>query len=282
MLMLVGHGHTPCCRQFTSDHYREMRGWCSELTKGERDLVIKSQILAMTSTSTHTKRSTQRYLLPVDRQREYTSYFHQGLRVCLDTFLFLHGIKHGIFKALKRSCRKDGLVSRVHGNTRRTPKHALSFEEVKQVVSFVTNYAEEHAIQLPGRIPGYKRSDLQLLPCSTTRRSVWHKYCHATTSLPDIRAVSYPSFCSLWQQLLPSILPTRPMTDLCAVCHDRAILISRSSNLSEAAKSQVHNYVSTHDKRGNHTHCINFCLNYTFRLHIFKFVAYCHYCIQCV
>ena len=102
------------------------------------------------------------------------------------------------------------------------------------------------------------------------------KYCHATTSLPDIPAVSYPS---LWQQLLPSILLTRPMTDLCPVCHDKAILISHSSNLSEAGKSQVHNYVTTLDKRGNPRHCINFlflCLNYTFILHISIFVAHCH------
>ena len=106
-----------------------MRGWCNELTKGERELIVKSQILAITSTSAHTKRSTQRCHSPLDRQREYASYLHQGLRVCLDTFLFLQTIKRGTFKALKRNCRKNVLVSRVHGNTWRAPKHALSFEE---------------------------------------------------------------------------------------------------------------------------------------------------------
>ena len=54
------------------------------------------------------------------------------------------------------------LAARVHGNVRRLPKHALNLEEVKNLVTFLTNYAEKNAILLPGRIPGYKRDDLQL------------------------------------------------------------------------------------------------------------------------
>ena len=35
---------------------------------------------------------------------------------------------------------------------------------------FLANHAKEHAILLPGRIPGHKRDDMQLLPSSTTRK----------------------------------------------------------------------------------------------------------------
>ena len=59
---------------------------------------------------------------------------------------------------------------RVHGNTRRLPKHALKLDEVKNLVAFLSNYAEENAILLPGRIPGYKRDDVQLLPSNTTKK----------------------------------------------------------------------------------------------------------------
>ena len=34
----------------------------------------------------------------------------------------------------------------------------------------MTNYAEKNAILLPGRIPGYKRDTIQLLPSSTTKK----------------------------------------------------------------------------------------------------------------
>ena len=92
---------------------------------------------------------------------------------------------------------------------------------------------------LPGRIPGYKRTDLQLLPCHTTKRSVWEKYTSAAAQLPGVRSVAYSTFCLIWRRLLPNILPTRPMTDLCAECHKNAGLIQRGSNLSEQEKSEV-------------------------------------------
>ena len=43
-------------------------------------------------------------------------------------------------------------------------------DEVKNLVTFLNNYAEKNAILLPGRIPGYKRDTLQLLPSSTTKK----------------------------------------------------------------------------------------------------------------
>ena len=59
---------------------------------------------------------------------------------------------------------------REHGNHKRLPHNAMSFEETKYVVRFLQNYAEANAILLPGRIPGYKRDDLQLLPSHTTKK----------------------------------------------------------------------------------------------------------------
>ena len=61
------------------------------------------------------------------------------------------------FLALKDSFLATGLTTRVHGNKNNKPKHALTFDEIKYLVTFLTNYAERHAILLPGRIPGYKK-----------------------------------------------------------------------------------------------------------------------------
>ena len=235
----LGPGGGNCCRQFSYTHYAEMRSWCAELTSAELDLVMLGQAMANTNTSDLTIRSVQHHHQPHERQRTSSTYYHQGQQVYRDTLLFLHGIKAGKFRALRRHLRENGLVPRVHGNSGRAPKHALTFADVKQVVGFITNYAEDHAILLPGRIPGYKRSNLQLLPCSTTRRSVWQAYSAATAELPSVHCVSYSTFCRIWRQLLPHILPTRPRTDLCAVCHSSASLIVRNSSLSEAEKSQV-------------------------------------------
>ena len=62
------------------------------------------------------------------------------------------------------------METRVHKNTRRLPHNALSFDEIITVVKFVENYAEQHAILLPERIPTYKRGDMKLLPSSTSKK----------------------------------------------------------------------------------------------------------------
>ena len=63
----------------------------------------------------------------------------------------------------------NGLVPRLHGNPGRVAQNALDFEAVGKIITFVLQYAEVKAILLPGRIPGYKRDDLQILPSSTTK-----------------------------------------------------------------------------------------------------------------
>lgn len=72
--------------------------------------------------------------------------------------------QHGL---LPKKCRSGGRLYN---------KHALSFEDVTQVVHFITNYAEANALTLPGRVPGFKRSDIKLLPSSDTKASLWRTY----------------------------------------------------------------------------------------------------------
>jgi hypothetical protein len=74
------------------------------------------------------------------------------------------------FDAVKQHYLATGLTTRRHGNTRRLPANALSFRETQNALKFLHAYAESNAILLPGRIPGYKRDDLQLLPSSTTKK----------------------------------------------------------------------------------------------------------------
>ena len=100
------------------------------------------------------------------------------------------------------------------------------------------NYAEQHSLLLPGRIPGYSRSDIKLLPSSVSKRGIWKVYQTAATS-DDIRDVGYSTFTSLWRSLLPSIILMKPMTDLCWKCQKASTAIQRSANLSEEEKSEA-------------------------------------------
>ena len=55
---------------------------------------------------------------------------------------------------------QHGLTTCIHGNTKRFPHNVTSYEAIQKIVTIVTNFAEEQAILLPGRIPGYKKDFL--------------------------------------------------------------------------------------------------------------------------
>ena len=43
-------------------------------------------------------------------------------------------------------------------------------------MAFVSQYAEHHALVLPGRVPGFKRDDVKLLPSAETKAKVYGVY----------------------------------------------------------------------------------------------------------
>ena len=65
---------------------------------------------------------------------------------------------------------------------RRRNTRSFTFEDFKHTASFITNYAEEHALDITGRVPGFSRDDIKLLPFSETKRKVYSVYVEATTT----------------------------------------------------------------------------------------------------
>ena len=55
-------------------------------------------------------------------------------------------------------------------------ERTLTYEDVKRIHSFILNYAEENALVLPGRVPGFKRGDLRLLPSANTKADIWRNH----------------------------------------------------------------------------------------------------------
>ena len=127
---------------------RERRTTCAELSKTELDMVLLGQ-LAASETGTHA-------------QRARSTFHFQGKRICRATFLLLHGIGEKRFKNIKKHFSEKGLSPRGHGNQGRVPHNAITLDDARLAVKFLYEYAEMHAILLPGRIPGYRRTDLQV------------------------------------------------------------------------------------------------------------------------
>ena len=130
---------------------------------------------------------------------------------------------------LVSSFKQIGVVPHTHGNSRRLPDKTLSFESVTQIVKFLLNYVEQHGLLLPGRVPGYSRDDIKLLPSSVSKQGIWKMYEKAMVQSKD-RPAAYTTFCRYWRELLPSVVLMRPMTDLCWQCQQNSSAIMRAAN----------------------------------------------------
>lgn len=223
--------------QFSKEHIQSMRAQCLQLSRNELDMVLLGQLIASTNTSDKVVQESRH--LEKERERTYSTYNHAGKPVCAKTFLFLHTVGKKRLRNLSLSLRENGLTPRVHGNSRRLPKHSLSYQAIEYVVRFLLTYSEQHALLLPGRIPGYSRSDMKLLPSSVSKRGIWRVYRSAAESSESIQQVAYTTFCRLWRQLLPSILIMKPMSDLCWTCQQNSTAILRAANSSEGDKSET-------------------------------------------
>ena len=230
-------GGKPCSEQFSVDYIRETRLSFKDLTREQLDLILMGQLIATTNTSTITK---ERRHQPQMRKHGYsTGHFHQGNAICVEMFRFIHGIGEKRLRNISKALRLNGIAPRVHGNTRRLPKNTLSKESVEYVVRFLLNYSEQHGLLLPGRVPGYARDDIKLLPSSKSKRGIWRIYHEAAEQDPSVHAVAYTTFCRLWKALVPSLIIMKPMTDLCWTCQQNSSAILRASNFPERVKSDV-------------------------------------------
>ena len=100
----------PCSFQFSLEHVQEVRLSFQEMTKSELDLVILGELVANCNNLPKTSSLTNS---EKDRKNLYSNHHHQGRPICLDMFIFLHGI--GI-KRLATSLHYNGIEPRVHGN----------------------------------------------------------------------------------------------------------------------------------------------------------------------
>ncbi|KAK2562754.1 hypothetical protein P5673_014472 [Acropora cervicornis] len=127
---------------------------------------------------------------------------------------------HYVFMAAKVGCQKACALLR----------------NISEVSKFISNYAEEHALVLPGRVPGFKRTDVRLLPSQMSKASVWRVYSTAMEAQSKW-PVGYSKSVDLWNQLIPHIVIMRPMSDLWFTCQHNNSQIVRSANLPESLKS---------------------------------------------
>ena len=146
---------------------------------------------------------------------------------------------------------KTIIITRVHGNKRHTPRHAITHNDTEKIVSFIKNFAETHGILLPGRVPGVRDYEkAKLLPSSMSKRYVYSMYKESC----DGRVVSESSFKTAWKLYVPHIYIMKPMTDLCWTCRKNSRAVVRTTGSAVERISEVINNLQLIIKLENHLH----------------------------
>ena len=146
---------------------------------------------------------------------------------------------------------KTIIITRVHGNKRHTPRHAITHNDTEKIVSFIKNFAETHGILLPGRVPGVRDYEkAKLLPSSMSKRYVYSMYKESC----DGRVVSESSFKTTWKLYVPHIYIMKPMTDLCWTCRKNSRAVVRTTGSAVERISEVINNLQLIIKVENHLH----------------------------
>ena len=86
--------------------------------------VVMGQVMAFTFCSQVPQNISKHRHQVKQRERNASAFYHNGLRVCKRTFLFLHDIGDFRLKAIRAQYIREGLVPRVHGHTGRVAPNA--------------------------------------------------------------------------------------------------------------------------------------------------------------
>ncbi|XP_035516337.1 uncharacterized protein LOC118327178 [Morone saxatilis] len=229
-----------------------------EMTREELDIAILAKLscgmhLSQLTSRTHKKEQTV-------RKSQRTDFFHHGEKICRDTFKYLHAIGQVKLDALIKHYKEHGVTPRMHGNKKRQPPNALKKEDNMYVAHFIINYAETHGMHLPGRVPGFWRSDLKLLPTNCTKVKVYSDYCVAVAAANQ-RVVSVVTFRRIWREVVPFVVTMRPATDLCWTCQKYQKRISEAANKADSEKAELHRLATEHleKARVERTHYQQLC-----------------------
>lgn len=104
--------------------------------------------------------------------------------------MFSYSMSDATLTAIQKQFKEYGPIARSKQKAR-PYKRFLKTEDIRQVLTFITNYAEDHAVILPGRHPNQKNFVGKLLPSHVTKASVWREYQRAMVASGRLRTV-YP------------------------------------------------------------------------------------------
>ena len=233
----------PCSTVINFEELVRLREYCDSLEKDELDLVVQSALFTHRQNGPKTS-ATSRHAQK-DRQKPSQRFFIKGIEVCRQVFCFAYSIGREKLMKIGQALDQHGLLPRIHGNKNKLPHNALHYSDREQIKLFITRYANENAMPLPGRMPNHRQSKVLLLPTDKRQSDIHLSYLEVANNM-GLRNISLSTFVKTWHELCPQIILGKPSTDLCHKCQMWSNKISTSGCLNEHDKSELLETYRTH------------------------------------
>ena len=114
----------------------------NKLTYNEKNMFLKG-VFASTLRSNTTAKGGK-------RQKLATEYFFEGEKICKTAFLTIYSIGEKKWEHARKNYSQDDIKLSKHKLTGRTSNHAVSFETILDVLTFIMNYANIHGLPSSG------------------------------------------------------------------------------------------------------------------------------------
>ena len=247
-------GDRSCLSRFNDDEIRNYRLNCFELdVMSDNENGLNNMIVAQLSALLHRDDklmcSNRTETGNKSRKKTMMDYRFHGYSVCMNAFLFLHGIGRKRLRLLRKRVITFGIAPVKHGNAGKKPANACRMEDAEKVVTFLRNYAENNALVLPGKTKGVRTSNSRtmLLPSWESKKEIHQKYVKCTQLQNSTsRVLKLSAFVSIWKAALPNIMIQRPRSDLCVVCQKNTMKMSQMANLDDDVKEERVRQMSEH------------------------------------
>ncbi|CAB5382573.1 unnamed protein product [Rhizophagus irregularis] len=129
------------------------------------------------------KRSEQTHHDKTDKKYLTVKYVFDESEICEAAFLHIYSLSIKKWKMIRAHYQINGFTPIIHGNKRRKSSHALTFETILHILTFIINYANVHGLPSPGRSFRDDTMAITFLPSLVLLR-IWKKY------VPEIKFLS--------------------------------------------------------------------------------------------
>jgi len=220
-----------CQAKFSEAELSESRDNFRSLTRNQRNCCILALLRSFQISSDQARSAGA---IRTRRRQRYEYRVNADRPVCRDTFLFYHGETLRRLKHLQKHLVEVGTSPPIHGNKGRTPHHACTAEDKKDVEKFIVNFAVAHGMPDPGRDLRKGKGKLRiLLPSVLSYKSMHRAYVRSTSDRPA-KQVGYLTFIRIWQEAVPHVCFSKPRSDLCMTCENFKKALSQiASDLNE-------------------------------------------------